>query len=484
MMTQFLYGINVAGAEYGEDWSGWTNQTYFAWRTPAQLTSEMTYFGSKGFNCFRLPIAWERLQHTLLGALDTTYQTNLINYVNQATAAGYTVIVDLHNYNRYAVGAFTSSGSQSSSYTQHVLGDGTLTNAHLIDVWSKLSKLFLGNTKVIFELMNEPHDFSITSTNYFAMINDQIAAIRATGATQLILVPNSRASDVDHWSSYAPNGGPVDAIAALAVKDSLNNFAYAMHAYQDNPTSATSYSTLLTEVTNWAKTNGKKLFLTEMGSTSTAANGAVGVAGALQYMNANSDVWMGWVPWNLAPYLLTPDSNYTTDGPSMAWYTPYIGKATVITPPVVVPPVVVVPKVIPSMTATSSQYAAPGDQGFTSTKVVPDGYTVAKGTYNLNAATRTTYGDDSSVSVDIILSNPNAGYDITWSSMTVDLRGATIGGYWNCTITGTSGVVTITPTADTKLVRAKNTNAIGFNFNRSSNTAQKNYQVLVKSIAW
>lgn len=325
-------GINIAGAEYGNAWEGWTGQTFFTWRSSTALTNEMNYFGEKGFNCFRLPISWERLQHDLNGSFNSTYQTNLINYVNQATAQNWAVIVDLHNYNRYATGTHSSPGVQQAGYVQRIFGDGFLTNDHVIDVWVKLANLFIGNEKVIFNLMNESHDFPVTSTNYVTMINAQIAAIRATGATNLILVPNSRSSDVEHWSTYSPNGGPLDSVAFLDIVDSANNVAYDMHSYQANPTSSSSYSDLLSNVTNWAITNNKKLFLSEMGIPNTEAFGDVATGGALDYMNANSNVWIGWCPWNLPPYELTqftPTQSYTIDGPSIGWYTPYLTPNTV-----------------------------------------------------------------------------------------------------------------------------------------------------------
>ena len=74
-------GINRAGAEYGEEWSptcdGWNGQSYFEWPTPTIRTNELNHFASKGMNVVRLPIAWERLQHTLGGPLDPTYEAHL-----------------------------------------------------------------------------------------------------------------------------------------------------------------------------------------------------------------------------------------------------------------------------------------------------------------------------------------------------------------------------------------------------------------------
>ena len=50
----------------------------------------------------------ERLQHTLLGALNSSYRASVSAFVAQATAAGFAVVIDLHNYNRYAKDTFTS----------------------------------------------------------------------------------------------------------------------------------------------------------------------------------------------------------------------------------------------------------------------------------------------------------------------------------------------------------------------------------------
>jgi endoglucanase len=317
-------GLNRAGAEYGDDWDGWTGQTFYTFPTPADLAAELTFYASKGFNILRLPISWERLQHDLNGDLDADYAGKVQSFVSQANAGGWVVIIDLHNYNRYATGAFDAAGVQVNTYAQQVFGDRSLDESHLADVWTKLALMFLGNPDVVFNIMNEPHDFPVTSDDWFAKIQTVIAAIRGAGADQLILVPNSRGSDVDHWDTYAPNGGSLDSKAALVITDSANNYAFDMHAYQDDPSSPTSYVTLVTGVTNWAKANGERLFLSEFGSVNGAGNGAAALGNLLTYLNDNSDVWVGWTTWNLPPYNITMVDDYTADGPEMAWYTPYL----------------------------------------------------------------------------------------------------------------------------------------------------------------
>jgi endoglucanase len=318
-------GINRAGAEYGDDWNGWTGGSYFEWPSPTGLAAELAYLDSVGFNTVRLPISWERLQHSLGGELNEIYATTLTSTVAQMTAAGFQVIVDLHNYNRYAMRTYTDDQgtTQSGGYSQHVLGDGTLNNSHLVDVWTRVASLFKSNARVAFELMNESHDFPITSDAYFALVNEQIAAVRATGAANLIIVPNSRGSDITHWTTGAPNGGSLDSVAALTVTDSANNYAYVVHQYDSSPASATHYSDMLGIITSWARTNGKRLFLTELGVVPSSANAQSAMTNLLQYMNDNSDVWLGWAPWNLTPYSIT-SASYTSDATAMSWYKPFL----------------------------------------------------------------------------------------------------------------------------------------------------------------
>lgn len=336
-------GINRIGGEYMDDWDGWQGPWQYFIPDKTQLAAELTYYAEKGFNAIRFPISWERLQHTLRGSLDASYKKQVIDFVTQATVAGWLVIIDLHNYNRYAIDAFDAAGNETPDgmFTIHTYGDadGALAIGDLVDVWTKLAKLFLANSSVAFGLMNEPHDFPVRSDVWFSDLQKVIDAIRGTGATQLILVPNSRGSDVKHWTEYAPNGGPLDSDAAKVIKD--HNYAFDMHAYHshfdpddhgDPPTKLNprTYAQELEVVTKWARNNGRRLFLSECGvDKNYPAEGPKAIDNLLSYLNKYADVWLGWTPWDDADP--KPEKQYTLtlideatgnriDGPEMSWY--------------------------------------------------------------------------------------------------------------------------------------------------------------------
>lgn len=332
-------GINRAGAEYGEAWDGWTGETFYDIPNSADLQKELNFYANKGFNAIRFPIAWERLQHQLKGNFDATYKGLVEGFINKSTERGYLVIVDLHNYNRYATDAFNAAGVQVNTYQQRIYGDGVLGVSDLVDVWTRLAVMFQANTQVAFGIMNEPHDFyqpydtPSDSNTWFSDLHIVIDAIRATGANQqLILVPNTRGSDVSHWDEYPPIGGPNDSVAALQITDSANNYAFDMHQYYDGNTEESKpYLGKIAKVTAWAKKNGRKLFLSEFGVgycddlPEGVSNGGQVIGEVLEHLNSNSDVWIGWTPWNLKPYYITePGSNYQQDGVEMPWYTDYL----------------------------------------------------------------------------------------------------------------------------------------------------------------
>ena len=125
-------------------------------------------------NVFRIPFRWERLQRSLFAAFDGAESARLASVVAYATGHGAHVILDPHNYARY-YGA--------------LVGSGSVPNSAFADFWSRLAAQYKGNPRVIFGLMNEPHD--MPTEQWVAAANAAIAAIRAAGAQNLILVPGN-----------------------------------------------------------------------------------------------------------------------------------------------------------------------------------------------------------------------------------------------------------------------------------------------------
>jgi endoglucanase len=156
-------GVNLAGAEFGEQNLPGTFGTHYTYPSPEYGYNGASYFIAKGMNTFRVPFRWERLQRTLGGAFDGVELERLTKTVTGLTNRGAYVLIDPHNYARYN-GALINSGS--------------VTYAHFADFWTRLATVFKNNPRVIFGLMNEPHTMS--TDVWVNAANQAIAAIRRT----------------------------------------------------------------------------------------------------------------------------------------------------------------------------------------------------------------------------------------------------------------------------------------------------------------
>lgn len=126
--------------------------------TPGNLwtppVSAYPVIAATGAKIVRINTRWETIQPTLLGALNATEVNRLKAAIAGAHAAGLQVVLDLHNYGEYRVGP-------STGVTVHRLGDGTLTQAHLVDVWTRMAMAFNGLAGLhAYEVMNEPYNLS------------------------------------------------------------------------------------------------------------------------------------------------------------------------------------------------------------------------------------------------------------------------------------------------------------------------------------
>ncbi|HJV68917.1 glycoside hydrolase family 5 protein [Ideonella sp.] len=310
-------GVSLAGAEFGADpWGNGALPGTYGVNYIYPNQGEVSYFAGKKMNTVRLPFRWERLQPTLQAPFDAAEWSRLNGFVANATAGGTTVVLDPHNYARW--------------YT-NIIGAGVSNNA-FADFWSRLATAYKGNPKVVFALMNEPHDMA--TEQWLAAANAAIAAIRAAGANNLVLVPGNGWTGAHSWSQNW-YGSP-NATTMLGVIDPANNHAYEVHQYLDGDSSGGSATCVsetigverLTAFTAWLRSHAKRGFLGEMAGGDNATC-HVAVDGMLAYLSANRDVWAGWTWWAAGPwwggymFSIEPRSD-GSDAPQMGWLTPYL----------------------------------------------------------------------------------------------------------------------------------------------------------------
>jgi endoglucanase len=276
---------------------------------------------------FRIPFRWERLQRSQFAALDATELARLNGVVAYATGQGARVILDPHNYARYY-------GS--------VVGSGALPNSAFADFWSRLAAQYKGNPRVIFGLMNEPHD--LPTEQWVGAANAAIAAIRTAGAGNLILVPGNAWTGAHSWfdSWY----GTANAVAMLNISDPGHHFAFEVHQYLDADSSGTGPDIARVTIgaeriagfTQWLRQHGYQAVLGEFavgGQTIGGAGSQIGdeaLAILLGAMADADDVWLGWTWWAGGPwwgeYMFTLEPQNLgqpneTDRPQLAALQPY-----------------------------------------------------------------------------------------------------------------------------------------------------------------
>lgn len=299
-------GVNLAGAEFD-------GQSF--WPVPA----ETDYFRAAGMNVLRIPFRWERMQPALSGPLDAAQLAALTAVVDDAIAAGAFVILDPHNYARY--------GGQ-------VIGSAAVPLEAFADFWRRLATQFGDRPQVIFGLMNEPN--SMPTEAWLEAANAGIAGIRAAGATQWILVPGNAWTGAHSWLSdwYGTPNGTV----MLGVVDPLDRYAFELHQYFDGDYSGTSSTcredagaAQLAAVSGWLRAHGRRAVLGEFaGADNEACRRAI--RSALDHLDANADVWLGWTWWAAGPawgdymFTLEPTGNFGVDRPQMAWLRPYLDR--------------------------------------------------------------------------------------------------------------------------------------------------------------
>lgn len=308
-----LHGVNLSGAEFAYTAIPGVEGRDYGWPTPA----EVDYFMGKGMNTFRVGFLWERMQATANAELTPAYVAKLDEIVAYATSKGAHVILNPHNFARY-YGNF--------------VGTSSVPAAVFADLWKRLAARYAGNPRVMFNLVNEPN--GLPTEQWVFAANAAIAAIRSTGATNLIHVPGNAFTGAHSWNESWY--GTSNAKAMLAIVDSADNYVFEVHQYLDATSGGVAPECVSPTVGRermagfiaWLRANGKKGFVGELAGADNATCNAA-VTDMLTALDEASDVVVGWLWWGAGPrwsenypFAIEPKSG--RDAPQMSLLAPFL----------------------------------------------------------------------------------------------------------------------------------------------------------------
>jgi hypothetical protein len=171
------------------------------------------------------------------GTSGAAYQQAVKDWVNLLVANGINVILDLH----WTFGQYSGPGAgcpDVNATCQKPMPDAQFTPTF----WSQVATAFKGNNAVIFDLFNEPFpDFANNFSNPTAAwtclrdggtctgigfpvagMQSLVNAVRATGATNVIMVPGlAFTNDLSQWLAFRPT-------------DPTGNLIASWHSYNFN----------------------------------------------------------------------------------------------------------------------------------------------------------------------------------------------------------------------------------------------------------
>jgi endoglucanase len=271
------YGVNLPSATFGKKRGDYGKDYVY----PSSAVAEP--FQTMGMNAVRLGFLWGRLQHEPFGELDADELGHLDQAVNDLS--GFQLIMlDLHNYGRY-------KGKK--------IDDPATGGAQLADLWTKLATHYKGNPRVAFGIMNEPN--GIDAGAWRRVADQAVAAVRHTGARNLVLVPGTNWTGGHSWDSGHDGS---NATAMSGFRDPGGNFAFEIHQYLDSDSSGTHPDCVdagvgrrrLAGVTRWLRAQHARGFLAEFGVSSSPVC-LQALDDTLDFLDENGDVWVGWTYW-------------------------------------------------------------------------------------------------------------------------------------------------------------------------------------------
>lgn len=282
--------VSILGSAYSLFESTNCNASYAAYPYDPPI-EHYTLWREKGFNLFRLPVAWQHLQTSLSAELNATTLQALDTLVDAITGNNDTAIIDVHNYARW----YCSIINQQVNSAYINPGGVNVTDEDFIDLWTRIAEHYKHNPNVQFQLMNEPHDLNIT---IWAMtMQKAIYAVRNVTSLQPILISGTSFARLIDWPMFS-------GAALLEIHDPADNILYDFHQYFDDLGGAygpcslpwSSFEPVFQNVTETLRAAGQNGIITEFGAVPVPDCAEI-FAGLLSFLEENQDVWYGWTAW-------------------------------------------------------------------------------------------------------------------------------------------------------------------------------------------
>ncbi|KAF2093160.1 endoglucanase II [Rhizodiscina lignyota] len=282
-------GVNIAGFDFGCDTSGNCNTQNtlnpLTGATPP-ADDQMNHFANDdGLNAFRLPVGMQFLfNNDIDGDLDATNFAAYDKLVAACTSVADACVIDFHNYARW---------------NGEIFGQGGPTNDQFAAAWSKVATKYADNSKVVFGIMNEPHDLDVPT--WAGTVQAAVTAIRKAGATsQMILLPGDGYTSA---ATFVSNGNAAALSNITNLDGSTDNLVFDVHKYLDSDNSGTSTECVTNNIddafsplADWLRENKRMAFNTETGGGNTDSC-VTDLSQQLAFVNKNSDVYVGYLTW-------------------------------------------------------------------------------------------------------------------------------------------------------------------------------------------
>jgi endoglucanase len=237
------------------------------------------------------------------------------------------VILDLHNYGRYRL---TTSGKVVECVIDEPIDGRVLVSRNdFADFWRKFALEFRDQPAVhSFGLMNEPHHMG--GSDWKAISQAAVVAIRATGSKNLLLVAGDDWSSAERWGQA--NG------SKPWINDPVRRIAYEAHCYFDHDSSGKyrlSYDEELAKDPDLRERGRRRVTPFIEWCAKNRVQGVVGefatprdakwkqvlapFLSTLRDSNMDSVWWAAGDWWRNYPMSLQPSANQHTAAPQLSW---------------------------------------------------------------------------------------------------------------------------------------------------------------------